>query len=129
MSYPTNIVRKNLYLDLVFKFCFIIISISFSLKYMILAKGILINGLLSLLCTGTAMFFYPDHAVTFLQILADFIPESGTWSRSNDPPVILFSLLQTIAFLAHLKEKGDEGPHLIIVPSSTLGNTVPVLEA
>lgn len=30
--------------------------------------------------------------------------------------------IQTIAFLAHLKEKGDEGPHLIIVPSSTLEN-------
>jgi SWI/SNF-related matrix-associated actin-dependent regulator 1 of chromatin subfamily A len=29
--------------------------------------------------------------------------------------------IQTIAFLAHLKEMGDEGPHLIIVPSSTLG--------
>jgi len=30
--------------------------------------------------------------------------------------------IQTIAFLAHLKESGDEGPHLIIVPSSTLEN-------
>merc|ERR1719431_2432490 len=30
--------------------------------------------------------------------------------------------IQTSAFLAHLKEKGDEGPHLIIVPSSTLEN-------
>jgi len=30
--------------------------------------------------------------------------------------------IQTIAFLAHLKERGDGGPHLIIVPSSTLEN-------
>ena len=29
--------------------------------------------------------------------------------------------IQAIAFLAHLKEMGDEGPHLIIVPSSTMG--------
>ena len=30
--------------------------------------------------------------------------------------------IQAIAFLAHLKEMGDEGPHLVIVPSSTLDN-------
>ena len=30
--------------------------------------------------------------------------------------------IQAIAFLAHLKEMGDEGPHLIIVPSSTMEN-------
>ena len=30
--------------------------------------------------------------------------------------------IQSIAFLAHLKEMGDEGPHLIIVPSSTMEN-------
>lgn len=30
--------------------------------------------------------------------------------------------IQAIAFLAHLKELGDEGPHLIIVPSSTMDN-------
>merc|ERR1719195_760478 len=30
--------------------------------------------------------------------------------------------IQSIAFLAHLKELGDEGPHLIIVPSSTMIN-------
>eukprot|EP00095_Tigriopus_kingsejongensis_P007896 maker-scaffold1406_size42870-snap-gene-0.11 protein:Tk07896 transcript:maker-scaffold1406_size42870-snap-gene-0.11-mRNA-1 annotation:"low quality protein: swi snf-related matrix-associated actin-dependent regulator of chromatin subfamily a containing dead h box 1-like" len=30
--------------------------------------------------------------------------------------------IQAIAFLAHLKQKGDEGPHLIIVPSSTMEN-------
>ena len=30
--------------------------------------------------------------------------------------------MQSIAFLAHLKEMGDEGPHLIIVPSSTMEN-------
>jgi len=30
--------------------------------------------------------------------------------------------IQTIAFLAHLKEMGDGGPHLIVVPSSTLEN-------
>merc|ERR1719312_2024919 len=30
--------------------------------------------------------------------------------------------IQTIAFLAHLKETGDEGPHLIVVPSSTMDN-------
>ena len=29
--------------------------------------------------------------------------------------------IQSIAFIAHLKEMGDEGPHLIIVPSSTMG--------
>ena len=29
--------------------------------------------------------------------------------------------IQAISFLAHLKETGDEGPHLIIVPSSTMG--------
>merc|ERR1711997_119981 len=30
--------------------------------------------------------------------------------------------IQAIAFLAHLKEMGDEGPHLVVVPSSTLDN-------
>merc|ERR1712051_1132321 len=30
--------------------------------------------------------------------------------------------IQALAFLTHLKEMGDEGPHLIIVPSSTLEN-------
>jgi len=30
--------------------------------------------------------------------------------------------IQSISFLAHLKELGDEGPHLIIVPSSTMDN-------
>jgi len=30
--------------------------------------------------------------------------------------------IQTIAFLAHLKEMGEEGPHLIVVPSSTMDN-------
>merc|ERR1719273_2742785 len=30
--------------------------------------------------------------------------------------------IQSIAFIAHLKELGDEGPHLIIVPSSTMDN-------
>ena len=29
--------------------------------------------------------------------------------------------IQTISFLAHLKETGEEGPNLIIVPSSTMG--------
>ncbi|KAL1748813.1 SNF2 family N-terminal domain-containing protein [Schizophyllum fasciatum] len=29
---------------------------------------------------------------------------------------------QVISFLAHLKEQGNEGPHLVIVPSSTLEN-------
>jgi len=28
---------------------------------------------------------------------------------------------QSIAFLAHLFETGNKGPHLIIVPSSTIG--------
>lgn len=30
--------------------------------------------------------------------------------------------IQAIAFLAHIKEKGEEGPFLIIVPSSTIDN-------
>ncbi|XP_021366785.1 SWI/SNF-related matrix-associated actin-dependent regulator of chromatin subfamily A containing DEAD/H box 1-like [Mizuhopecten yessoensis] len=30
--------------------------------------------------------------------------------------------IQTIAFIAHLLEEGEEGPHVIIVPSSTLEN-------
>ncbi len=29
--------------------------------------------------------------------------------------------VQAIAFLAHLSETGERGPHLIIVPASTLG--------
>jgi SWI/SNF-related matrix-associated actin-dependent regulator 1 of chromatin subfamily A len=29
--------------------------------------------------------------------------------------------IQTIAFLAHLLEEGHTGPHVIIVPSSTIG--------
>ena len=32
--------------------------------------------------------------------------------------------IQAISFLAHLKEMGDEGPHLIIVPSSTMGKNI-----
>ncbi|KAF9450428.1 hypothetical protein P691DRAFT_468738 [Macrolepiota fuliginosa MF-IS2] len=30
--------------------------------------------------------------------------------------------VQVISFLAHLKEKGNKGPHLVVVPSSTLEN-------
>merc|ERR1719275_331780 len=30
--------------------------------------------------------------------------------------------IQTIAFLAHLKESGEQGKHLIVVPSSTMDN-------
>ena len=30
--------------------------------------------------------------------------------------------VQAIAFLAYLCESGEKGPHLIIVPASTLGN-------
>ena len=30
--------------------------------------------------------------------------------------------IQTISFLAHLLEEGEVGPHVIIVPSSTIGN-------
>lgn len=30
--------------------------------------------------------------------------------------------IQVIAFLAHLKEKGVAGPHLVLVPASTLEN-------
>ncbi|KAF9518677.1 hypothetical protein BS47DRAFT_226715 [Hydnum rufescens UP504] len=30
--------------------------------------------------------------------------------------------VQVISFLAHLKEQGNKGPHLVIVPSSTLEN-------
>ncbi|KAI0789135.1 SNF2 family N-terminal domain-containing protein [Abortiporus biennis] len=30
--------------------------------------------------------------------------------------------VQVISFLAHLKEKGNRGPHLVVVPSSTLEN-------
>ncbi|KXN92461.1 ATP-dependent helicase fft3 [Leucoagaricus sp. SymC.cos] len=30
--------------------------------------------------------------------------------------------VQVISFLAHLKEKGSKGPHLVVVPSSTLEN-------
>lgn len=30
--------------------------------------------------------------------------------------------IQAISFLAHLKEEGEEGPHVIIVPSSTIEN-------
>ena len=29
--------------------------------------------------------------------------------------------IQTISFLAHLLEEGEPGPHVIIVPSSTIG--------
>jgi len=37
--------------------------------------------------------------------------------------------IQTIAFLTHLKETGEEGPHLIVVPSSTMDNWRKELEA
>ncbi|XP_022255510.1 SWI/SNF-related matrix-associated actin-dependent regulator of chromatin subfamily A containing DEAD/H box 1 homolog [Limulus polyphemus] len=30
--------------------------------------------------------------------------------------------VQAISFLSHLKETGEDGPHLIVVPSSTLDN-------
>ncbi len=43
-------------------------------------------------------------------------------------PKLYFSLIQglgktiqTIAFLTHLLEEGDKGPHLIVAPSSTVG--------
>ncbi|CAI7993641.1 SWI/SNF-related matrix-associated actin-dependent regulator of chromatin subfamily A containing DEAD/H box 1A, partial [Geodia barretti] len=32
--------------------------------------------------------------------------------------------IQTIVFLSHLYEQGWKGPHLIVVPSSTLDNWV-----
>ncbi|KAJ8315230.1 hypothetical protein KUTeg_007380 [Tegillarca granosa] len=36
--------------------------------------------------------------------------------------------IQTIAFLAHLLEEGDDGPHVIIVPSSTIENWIRELD-
>ena len=36
-------------------------------------------------------------------------------------PQGLGKTIQAIAFLAHLMEEGEEGPHVIIVPSSTIG--------
>ncbi|KZV95177.1 hypothetical protein EXIGLDRAFT_644468 [Exidia glandulosa HHB12029] len=36
--------------------------------------------------------------------------------------------IQVISFFAHLKERGNKGPHLIVVPSSTLENWVRELE-
>ena len=30
--------------------------------------------------------------------------------------------VQTVAFLTHLLEQGEKGPHIIVAPSSTLGN-------
>ena len=32
--------------------------------------------------------------------------------------------IQAIAFIAHLMEEGEEGPHVIIVPSSTIGKPI-----
>merc|ERR1719273_457823 len=37
--------------------------------------------------------------------------------------------IQTIAFLAHQQERGEEGPHLIVVPSSTMDNWRKELES
>ena len=31
--------------------------------------------------------------------------------------------IQAISFIAHLMEEGEEGPHVIIVPSSTIGKS------
>lgn len=41
----------------------------------------------------------------------------------SSPPVLqgLGKTIQTISFLAHLYQNGIKGPHLITVPSSTLG--------
>lgn len=36
--------------------------------------------------------------------------------------------IQAIAFLSHLLEKGEKGPHLIVVPSSTLDNWIREIE-
>ncbi|KAF5386168.1 hypothetical protein D9615_002226 [Tricholomella constricta] len=47
-------------------------------------------------------------------ILAD---EMGTYYSA-----CLGKTIQVISFLAHLKEKGNKGPHLVVVPSSTLEN-------
>merc|ERR550517_782648 len=46
------------------------------------------------------------------------------WSRGGilADEMGLGKTIQTIAFLAHLKETGEEGPHLIVVPSSTMDN-------
>ena len=32
--------------------------------------------------------------------------------------------VQTIAFLAYLLEQGNNGPHVIVVPSSTIGKNI-----
>ncbi|KAG6869134.1 hypothetical protein C0993_001699 [Termitomyces sp. T159_Od127] len=60
-------------------------------------------------------------------ILAD---EMGMWFQtmyvwSLAPTGALSGLgktIQVISFFAHLKEKGNRGPHLVVVPSSTLEN-------
>ncbi|KAF8586671.1 hypothetical protein K439DRAFT_1554340 [Ramaria rubella] len=55
-------------------------------------------------------------------ILAD---EMGMLARKTQSMAFIPGLgktVQVIAFLALLKERGDQGPHLIIVPSSTLEN-------
>ncbi|KAF8521260.1 SNF2 family N-terminal domain-containing protein [Hysterangium stoloniferum] len=51
-------------------------------------------------------------------ILAD---EMG---KANGPTTGLGKTVQVIAFLALLKERGPMGPHLIVVPSSTLENWI-----
>jgi SWI/SNF-related matrix-associated actin-dependent regulator 1 of chromatin subfamily A len=40
----------------------------------------------------------------------------------TDSCVGLGKTIQVISFLAHLKEQGNKGPHLVVVPSSTLEN-------
>ena len=37
--------------------------------------------------------------------------------------------IQTIAFLAHMLEDGNTGPHLIVTPSSTLGRSTRLVSA
>merc|ERR1719362_1810194 len=51
----------------------------------------------------------------------DLVTKLQTSKGLNDE-MGLGKTIQTIAFLAHLKERGDGGPHLIIVPSSTMEN-------
>ncbi|KAK9323185.1 SNF2 family N-terminal domain-containing protein [Lipomyces orientalis] len=71
----------------------------------------------SLLATGVELKSYQQVGINWLNLLY-----RKKLSCILADEMGLGKTCQVIAFLAHLKEIGREGPHLVVVPSSTLEN-------
>jgi len=71
----------------------------------------------ALLSEGTVLKNYQQVGINWLQLLYN-----DKLSCILADEMGLGKTLQVIAFLAHLKERGEPGPHLVVCPASTLEN-------